>query len=114
MYIHEFGFRKELCERLHVCTSDNRLEIPLVESGKSPPHVGAQFEASYICILALQNFSDNFATCKTSTQSDSSLYFSKFSTANERLVRIRYKCLVPIYVFPEMKLHGLIISKTES
>ncbi len=34
-------------------------------------------------------------------------------TANEGLVRIQYKCLVPIYVFPEMKLQGLIISKTE-
>ncbi len=26
---------------------------------------------------------------------------------------IQYKCLLPIYVFPEMKLHGLIISKAE-
>ncbi len=26
------------------------------------------------------------------------------STANEGLVRIQYKCLVPIYVLPEMKL----------
>jgi hypothetical protein len=34
-------------------------------------------------------------------------------TANEGLVRIQYKCLVPIYVFPEMKLIGLVISKTE-
>jgi hypothetical protein len=25
-------------------------------------------------------------------------------TANEGLMRIQYKCLVPIYVFPEMKL----------
>jgi hypothetical protein len=25
-------------------------------------------------------------------------------TANERPVSIQYKCLVPIYVFPEMKL----------
>jgi hypothetical protein len=30
-------------------------------------------------------------------------------TANKGPVRIQYKCLVPIYVFPEMKL----ISKTE-
>ncbi len=30
-------------------------------------------------------------------------------TANEGLVRIQYKSLVPIYVFPEMKLHGLVI-----
>jgi hypothetical protein len=28
-------------------------------------------------------------------------------------VRIQYKCLVPIYVFPEMKLRSLDISKTE-
>jgi hypothetical protein len=34
-------------------------------------------------------------------------------TANEGLVRIQYKCLVPIYVFLEMKLRGLVISKTE-
>jgi hypothetical protein len=25
-------------------------------------------------------------------------------TANEEQVRIQYKCLVPIYIFPEMKL----------
>jgi hypothetical protein len=34
-------------------------------------------------------------------------------TANERPVRIKYKCLVPIYVFPEMKLRRLVNSKTE-
>jgi hypothetical protein len=34
-------------------------------------------------------------------------------TANEGPVRIQYKCLVLIYVFREMKLHGLGISKTE-
>jgi hypothetical protein len=34
-------------------------------------------------------------------------------TANEGQERIQYKCLVSIYVFPEMKLHGLVISKTE-
>jgi hypothetical protein len=27
-------------------------------------------------------------------------------TANEWLVRIQYQCLVPIYVFPEMKLRN--------
>jgi hypothetical protein len=26
-------------------------------------------------------------------------------------VRIQYKCLVPIYVFPEMKLYSLLISE---
>ena len=40
--------------------------------------------------------------------SDIALY-----TANEGPVRIQYKCLVPIYVFPEMKLRSLLISKTE-
>jgi hypothetical protein len=34
-------------------------------------------------------------------------------TANEGPVRIQFKCLVPIYVFPEMKLRGLVTSKTE-
>jgi hypothetical protein len=34
-------------------------------------------------------------------------------TANEGPVSIQYKCLVTIYVFPELKLLGLIISKTE-
>jgi hypothetical protein len=34
-------------------------------------------------------------------------------TANEGLVRIQYKCLVPIHVFPEIKLCSLVISKTE-
>jgi hypothetical protein len=33
------------------------------------------------------------------------------NTASEEPVRIQYKCLVPIYVFPEMKLFGLVISK---
>ncbi len=34
-------------------------------------------------------------------------------TANEGPMRILYKCLVPIYEFPEMTLWGLVISKTE-
>ncbi len=34
-------------------------------------------------------------------------------TANEGPVRIQYKCLVPIYVFLEMKLCSLVTSKTE-
>jgi hypothetical protein len=32
-------------------------------------------------------------------------------TANEEPVRIQYKCRVPIYVFPEIKLCDLVISK---
>jgi hypothetical protein len=38
---------------------------------------------------------------------------AKEYTANEGPVRIQYKCLVPIYALPEMKLRGLIISRTE-
>jgi hypothetical protein len=37
----------------------------------------------------------------------------KSYTANEGLMRIQYKCLVPIYEFPEMKLRGHVIAKTE-
>ncbi len=33
-------------------------------------------------------------------------------TANEGPVRVQHKCLVRIYVFPEMKLCSLVISKT--
>jgi hypothetical protein len=43
----------------------------------------------------------------------SELYSTVVLAANEGPVRIQYKCLVPIYVFPEMKLRGLNISKTE-
>jgi hypothetical protein len=34
-------------------------------------------------------------------------------TANEGPVKIQYKCLASIYVFPEMKLCTLLIFKTE-
>jgi hypothetical protein len=34
-------------------------------------------------------------------------------TAVEGQVRIQYKWLVSTYVFPELKLHGLVVSKTE-
>jgi hypothetical protein len=34
-------------------------------------------------------------------------------TANEGPVRIQYKRLVLLYVFPEMKLRGFVTSKTE-
>jgi hypothetical protein len=32
-------------------------------------------------------------------------------TANEWPVRIQYKCLIPIYVFPVIELHGLLFPK---
>ncbi len=34
-------------------------------------------------------------------------------TAYEEPATIQHKCLVPIYLFPEMKLRILVISKTE-
>ncbi len=39
--------------------------------------------------------------------------FNTVCTSNEGPVRIHNKCLVPICVFPEMKLLGLVIFKTE-
>jgi hypothetical protein len=41
--------------------------------------------------------------------------FNKFAAPlqTEGPVRIQYNCLVPIYVFPEMKLCSLVISKVE-
>ncbi len=41
------------------------------------------------------------------------LYVFRSYSANEGPVRIQYKCLVPIYVFPEMKLCSLLIPKKE-
>ncbi len=38
---------------------------------------------------------------------------TEFAVANGGPVRIQYKCLVPTYVFVEMKLHGLVISKAD-
>jgi hypothetical protein len=39
------------------------------------------------------------------------LLFQNSLTAKEGPVSIKYKCLLPIYVFPEMKLCSLLISK---
>ncbi len=41
--------------------------------------------------------------------------YEQYRTANEGPVRIHYKCLVPIYVFPEMNcaVCSLLISKTD-
>jgi hypothetical protein len=41
---------------------------------------------------------------KDTFRSSPPLFFLSRYTANEGLLRIQYKCLVPIYVFPEMKL----------
>ncbi len=38
-------------------------------------------------------------------------YFIRLFTANEGPLRIQYQCLVPIYIFPEMKQCSLIISQ---
>jgi hypothetical protein len=37
----------------------------------------------------------------------------RINTADEGPSRIQYKCLVLIYVFPKMRLCGLVISKIE-
>jgi hypothetical protein len=49
----------------------------------------------------------------SSTNEQKGLAHAMPYTVNEGPVKIQYKCLVPIYVFPEMKLCGLIVSKTE-
>jgi hypothetical protein len=43
----------------------------------------------------------------------SSIISENIHTANEVPVRIKYKRPLPIYIFPEMKLRGLVIYKTE-
>ncbi len=48
--------------------------------------------------------------CRACHQNDN---YATVCTANEGLLRIQYKCLVPIYVFPEMKLCSILISKTD-
>jgi hypothetical protein len=45
------------------------------------------------------------------------LFYSVFDVSPHALQmkdlgKIQYKCLLPIYVFPEVKLHSLVISKT--
>ncbi len=37
----------------------------------------------------------------------------EYLAASEGPVKIQYKCLAPIFVFPEMKLRSLVIYKTE-
>ncbi len=50
--------------------------------------------------IVAKNLQDKYVDCR-------------YHTANEGLVKILYKCMVLIYVFPEMKLRSLVISKTE-
>jgi hypothetical protein len=46
------------------------------------------------------------------TSKRGNFFLYAFLPDNEGTMRIQYKCLVSIYVFPEMKLRGLVISKT--
>jgi hypothetical protein len=79
--------------------------------------------SNYIILVVLMRFQNSGLISL-----DSGLFFTKLRdipwfytnlqwftayTANEGPARIQYKCLVPIYVFPEMKLCSLLISKTE-
>jgi hypothetical protein len=55
----------------------------------------------YICVYLLQ-----FGVPDILVNNAASFYFQDFIeryTTNKELVRIHYKCLVPIYVFPAMK-----------
>jgi hypothetical protein len=65
--------------------------------------------------FSLSNWTPKLGSSEFVAQVYSTLKMSKCHTcnhtANEGLVRIQYKCLVPIYVCPEMKLCGPIISK---
>jgi hypothetical protein len=54
-----------------------------------------------------------YQICRTKSFWIGPMVYLKIYTANEGSVRIQSKCHVQIYVFPEMKLHGLVISKTE-
>ena len=76
-------------------------------------HLHANFEqvcsAEYIAFHWITHISEGFRECWASMNvmgSPRALFLTKTlrHTANEGPVRIQYKCLVPIYVFPEMKL----------
>ncbi len=56
-----------------------------------------------LCMTQFVVSRDRELTVTQSILSDKSVVDSGY-TANEGPVRIQYKCLVPIYVFPEMKL----------
>jgi hypothetical protein len=60
--------------------------------------------------LGMWKFLENYLLAKIHENVSSDFWLH---TANKGPVRILYKRLVPIYVFPEMKLCGLIIFKTE-
>jgi hypothetical protein len=64
-------------------------------------------------ILLGQKLYNGAGDMEASISVDLCLVIQLVCTANEGLARNQYKCLVPIYVFPKMKLCGLVISKTE-
>jgi hypothetical protein len=71
------------------------IKFAILSSPSSPPHIHPTVKV------------------KKAFQTDTnSTHKQQIAIANEGPVRIKYKCLVPIYVFPEMKLCGLVISKT--
>jgi hypothetical protein len=98
MWIHQFfsGF-PHLGER--ETGSWHRTSITYVESSSSQD-LNAIFHQDDYLVVPLAETEISFALLSG-------------CTANEGLVRIQYKSLVPIYVFLEMKLCGLIICKTE-
>jgi glycerol uptake facilitator-like aquaporin len=78
-----------------------------------PVYWAGQYLGAFIAALVLWGvYSD--AILLVGHHLTDAYYNSRLYTANESPVRIQYKCLlVPIYVFPEMKLCSLVISKTE-
>jgi hypothetical protein len=52
-----------------------------------------------------QNFEEKNVLCEKGDKI--TLFDGIHHTADEGPVRFQYKCLVPIYVYPEMKLHDL-------
>ncbi len=82
-------------------------------AGPSPPSCGWRVWRVRRSGRAGSSAQPATALVRTQQHSTSLWKVSKSCTANEGPVRIQYKCLVLISVFPEMKLRGLVISKTE-
>jgi hypothetical protein len=103
--------------------------IPLCASPLSPPNPTAQYVRDDPWVFQVKTTQLLFSSSVSSsldvffapaqgrvppgcqTENDEKGGLKVCHTANEGPVRIQYKCLVPIFVFREMKLHGLVISK---
>ncbi len=79
-----------------------------VKTGKGPV-----LEDSYASFSKYPNISIQYVICNVRPNGMCLYISSSQYTANEGPVRIQHKCLLPIKVFLDMKLCGLVISKTE-